>query len=156
MKKLIVVIIAGVILNSCLRDSKKGEMKTIDTSELAEKVVQIAPEKIGSHPGKAVYLKYCMQCHLADGSGVSGIHPPLRPNKWISGDKERLIEIILKGLSGEIEVGDEIYNSLMPPHNHLTDLELANVISYVRSSFGNDLSSISQEEVVAVRQKIKR
>lgn len=153
---MIVVLIAGLILNSCYRNSNKGEIKALDTRVLVEKVEQIAPDNKGSHPGKTVYLKYCMQCHQADGSGVSGLHPPLRPNKWISGDKERLIEITLKGLYGEIKVEGEIYNSLMPPHNHLTDLELADVLSYVRSSFGNDLSSISQKEVVEVRQKLKR
>ena len=148
--------IVGVILVSCGGNTNKKEIKPIDTKSLAEKSVEISSESTAPHPGEAVYRKYCLQCHQADGSGVPGMHPPLWPNEWIGKDKEKLIEIVLNGMSGEIEVDGEIYNNLMPPHSHLTDLELARVISYVRTSFGNELDEVTQKEVATVRQKLKR
>ena len=153
-KKFSVILCVGVILASCAGNSDKKEVKPLDTGSITEEAGKLAPKENVVHPGEAVYQKYCLQCHQADGSGVPGMHPPLWPNKWIK-DKERLIEITLKGLSGEIEVDGEIYNNLMPPHSQLTDLQLANVISYVRTSFGNELGPVTQQEVAKARQKLK-
>ena len=135
MKKLFIAVTVAVIFAACADHSGKKEIKPIDTGDLVNKAEGLDPTPKAPHPGEKVYIKYCLQCHQADGSGIPGMHPPLWDNKWIR-DKEKLIEITLKGLSGKIKVDNEIYNNLMPPHSHLTDLELANVISYVRLSFG--------------------
>ena len=103
------------------------------------------------HPGKEVYDAVCLACHMADGSGVPGMHPPIRNTEWVTGDKERLIDLVLNGMSGEIEVNGETYNSIMPPHSHLTDQQIAHVLSYIRTNFGNDASEIMASEVAKVR-----
>jgi len=84
------------------------------------------------HPGKAVFAKYCLVCHQADGSGVPGMHPPLGPGSWVDKDPNELIAILMKGLSGKVEVNGEIYNSFMPSQAQLTDEEIAAVLSYIR------------------------
>jgi len=109
-------------------------------------------EKTMIHPGKAVYDKYCLACHLADGSGIAGMFPPLTPNPYVN-DKNKIIDVVLNGMSGKIEVNGETYNNFMVPHSHLTDEELANVISYVRTSFGNELEPVTKEEINAARKK---
>ena len=154
MKQFIVVFVVGIIFASCT--GKSGEkVEPLDSEVILHKSESFEGQSNVPHPGESVYRKYCLQCHQADGSGIPGMHPPLSPNNWISGEKEKLIEISLKGLYGEIEVDGEIYNNLMPPHDHLTDLELSKVLSYVRSSFGNKFEAVSQKEVAAVRQKLK-
>jgi mono/diheme cytochrome c family protein len=103
------------------------------------------------HPGKAVYTKYCLTCHQADGSGVPGMHPPLGPGSWTGNDPKELIAIMMKGLSGKIEVNGEIYKSFMPSHAQLTDQEIADVLTYIRISFGNSFDPVDAELVKKVR-----
>lgn len=101
--------------------------------------------------GQGIYKTYCQVCHQADGNGVPGMNPPLTQTEWVLGDKERLIGVVLNGLSGEIEIKGEIYNNVMASHSFLTDKQIADVLTYVRSSFGNDASEVSEEEVAAIR-----
>jgi mono/diheme cytochrome c family protein len=118
--------------------------------------IQETPSKsadMANHPGKKVYDSVCLACHMADGSGVPGMHPPLIETEWVTGDKERLIEITLNGLSGKIEVDGETYNSIMPPHSHLSDKQIADVLTYIRQSFGNNAGEITVEEVQKVRNR---
>jgi len=108
-----------------------------------------------SEQGMALYGKYCLACHQTDGSGVPGMYPPLINTDWITGDKARLIELVLKGQQGEIEVNGKIFKGVMPPHLFLTDEQIASVLSYVRSNFGNRSDSVLSEDVAAVRTKLK-
>ncbi len=101
--------------------------------------------------GKKVYDQYCIVCHQADGAGVPNAFPPLIQTDWVQGDKTRLIEVVLNGLTGEIEVNGETYNSAMTPHDFLSDQEVADVLTYVRKSFGNDADAVTTDEVAAVR-----
>jgi mono/diheme cytochrome c family protein len=59
--------------------------------------------------------------------------------------------VILNGLNGEIEINGEIYNNVMASHSFLSDQQISDVLTYVRSSFGNDASEVTAEEVAAVR-----
>ena len=83
---------------------------------------------------------------------MPGMYPPLSPNKYVK-DKDKMINIVLNGLKGEIEVDGEVYNNLMAPHKQLSDKDLANVISYVRSHFGNDLEPVTEVEIAAGRNQ---
>jgi len=92
--------------------------------------------------GKTVYLKYCLTCHQSNGSGVPGMHPPLGPGSWVGKDPKELITILKYGLSGKIDVNGDQYKSSMPPQSKLTDEEIAEVLTYVRSSFGNNFKPV--------------
>ena len=92
-------------------------------------------------------------CHMGDGSGVPGMHPPLIESDFVNGDPDKLITIILKGLSGKVEVNGEIYNSIMPPQANLTDNQIADVLTFIRGSFGNNSGEITLEQVQKVRNK---
>lgn len=97
--------------------------------------------------GKTVFDTYCLPCHQADGKGVPGMNPPLVKTKWVLGDKKALIVILLKGLDKEIEIKGDTYNNVMPAQSSLTDQEIADVLTYVRNSFGNKASAVSLAEV---------
>lgn len=103
--------------------------------------------------GKKVYVKNCLVCHQADGGGVPGLNPPLGKTDWVTGDKKRLINVILKGLNDPIEVNGEEYANPMPPMNFLSDQEIADVLTYIRSSFGNKASAVTASEVTVQRPK---
>ncbi|MGA1150417.1 MAG: c-type cytochrome, partial [Flavobacteriaceae bacterium] len=97
---------------------------------------------------------YCAACHQKNGKGASGRFPPLNQTDWVTGDKERLIRLTLLGLQGPIEVNGEPYNSTMPQHGFLKDSELASILSYIRTEFGNEASTITPEEIKTVRNSI--
>jgi mono/diheme cytochrome c family protein len=103
--------------------------------------------------GKKVYVKNCLACHMADGGGVPGLNPPLGKTEWVTGDKKRLINVLLKGLNDPIVVNGEEYANPMPAVEYLTDQEIADVLTYIRGSFGNKASAVSPAEVKALRPK---
>jgi mono/diheme cytochrome c family protein len=102
--------------------------------------------------GKKVYSQYCIACHQTDGKGVPGAFPPVASSDWVQGDKTRLINVILKGLEGQIKVNDQTYNSVMPAHSFLSDADIAAVLTYVRANFGNKAGEITEKEVAAQRK----
>ncbi len=108
-----------------------------------------------SGKGEEVYYLYCGVCHQGNGKGASGRFPPLAGTDWVTGDKERLIELVLNGREGPMEVNGVTYNNIMPQHGFLTDRDLAEVLTYIRQNFGNQASAITEEEVSQVRNKQK-
>lgn len=153
--KINTIILLLVILTaaSCGGKKQQSQQKQEQPTEKNVKAGTASGE-MANHPGKKVYDQVCLACHMADGSGVPGMHPPLSETEWVNGDKERLIKITLEGMSGKIEVNGEEYNSLMPPHSHLTDKQIADVLTYIRKSFGNNTSEITIEEVQKVRNNL--
>lgn len=109
--------------------------------------------KASMERGKKVYTTYCLSCHQADGSGVPGLNPPLTGTDWVLGDKKRLINIVLKGMNEPIEVDGDTYENVMASHAFLKDDQIADVLNYVRNSFGNKAAIITPAEVKAVRAK---
>ncbi|MDA1120473.1 MAG: cytochrome C, partial [Bacteroidetes bacterium] len=85
------------------------------------------------------------------GRGAGGRWPPIAETEWVNGNKKRLIGIILNGLQGEIEVNGRAYNDVMPQHGFLKDVEIAQILTFVRQSFGNSADPISEAEVAEVR-----
>ena len=105
--------------------------------------------------GAAVYKNVCITCHQADGGGLPPINPPLIKTTYVLGDKARLSHIVLAGLAEPIEIDGEEYKQHMPAQAHLTDQQVADVLTYVRNSFGNKASAVQVAEVKAVRATLK-
>jgi mono/diheme cytochrome c family protein len=102
--------------------------------------------------GKAVYENVCAACHSSDGLGKPGQAPPLAGSEWVAKDAASLAHVPLAGLNGEIQVKGQAWNLSMPPMGAaLSDDKLAAVLTYIRSSWGNQSSAVSADEVKAVR-----
>lgn len=103
--------------------------------------------------GKKLYGSTCGACHQTDGSGVMGVFPPLAGSEWVTADEERLVKIILHGLTGDIEVDGEMYSGSMPPFGSaLKDAQIAAVATYVRTSWGNKASAVDAATVARIRK----
>ena len=111
-----------------------------------------APSMPAKATGDAVYKKTCITCHQANGEGLPNTYPPLAKSDFIS-DKEKTIAQVIKGYSGELTVNGKKYNSAMPAQQ-LTDEEVAAVLTYVYGNFGNGGTTVTPDEVKAVRGKI--
>lgn len=102
--------------------------------------------------GSRVYVTRCLTCHQQNGQGVSNMYPTLHQTEWTEGDKGRLIRLLLHGVQGPMEVKGTVYNNVMPAHGYLSDDQIAAVLTYIRSHFDNDASSVAPAEVAAVRK----
>jgi nitrite reductase (NO-forming) len=102
--------------------------------------------------GKNLYSRSCIACHQADGTGLANAFPPLAQSDFLNADETRAINIVLKGLSGEITVNGKTFNSSMPAQV-LDDDQIANVLTFVYNSWGNKGAEIRPEMVQAQRQK---
>lgn len=114
-----------------------------------EAVVNTLPQP----DGEQVYTSRCASCHQTNGQGIPGVFPPLAGSEWVTDDKGWLVRIILGGLNGEIEVKGTTYSGAMPPWGqHLSDDEVAALATHVRTSWGNDTTEVTPEEVQKVRE----
>jgi mono/diheme cytochrome c family protein len=104
--------------------------------------------------GKQVYLLQCLACHQADALGVENMNPSLVRSKYVLGDKTVLVRIVLTGMKG-VEIDGDAYHNVMAPHSDLTDQQIADVLTYVRNSFGNKAKAVTASEVKAIRAKTK-
>jgi len=105
--------------------------------------------------GQQLYIKYCLTCHQADGAGVRGMFPPLAENEKITGSSKDLITIVLFGLEGPIEVNGKEYNQVMPAQDYLEDKQISDILTFIRTSWGNKASPVKPEEVEKIRKEGK-
>ena len=111
--------------------------------------------------GKAIYAKdgYCITCHQPDGKGLpSSGFPPLAETKWVTGNEDRLIKLVLKGLHGPIEVNGKKYAGQVPMTpfgGMLNDDEVAAVLTYVRNNFGNKAPAVLPAKVKSIRSAVQ-
>ena len=108
------------------------------------------------HPGKALYKQHCSACHQQDGNGVPNMFPPLTESEYVNGDVKWLVSSLVKGLEGPITVKGVEYDNMMPAVDYLTDDEIANILTFLRSNFGNNSGKVSAEEVNKLREEIKK
>lgn len=105
--------------------------------------------------GKSSYEKGCVACHQVTGQGLPGAFPPLVGSEWVTGDKRKHIEVIIKGLSGPITVKGQSFNGVMPAGGNLgtaiTDEDVAAIATYERNSWGNKAEPVTVDDVRMVR-----
>ncbi|MEY5006291.1 MAG: hypothetical protein RI969_1379, partial [Verrucomicrobiota bacterium] len=106
-------------------------------------------------PGQAIYEALCLNCHQASGQGLTGVYPPLAKSEWVAGEAQALIKLTIHGLSGPTKVLGKDYGLVPMPPMGLDDQQLADVLTYVRSAFGNSAPAVTPAEVNAVRDATK-
>jgi nitrite reductase (NO-forming) len=105
--------------------------------------------------GEQLFRGTCSVCHQPTGQGLPNVFPPLAKSDYLMADKQRAIEVVLKGLSGPVTVNGKQFNSVMPPMSQLRDDEVANILTYVRNAWGNQGDRVTAAEVTETRAKIK-
>jgi nitrite reductase (NO-forming) len=144
--------------------------KQADESYLSEKVADLAPVAAAAEAkaagkltkeqqiaaGGVLFKGTCSVCHQDNGQGLPDVFPPLAKSDYLLKDPKHAIEVALNGLTGKITVNGKTYDSVMPPMSQLNDDEIANILTYVLNSWGNDGGVISKEDVQKVRASTKR
>ncbi|RZL92014.1 MAG: cytochrome c [Variovorax sp.] len=112
-----------------------------------------APASGASIDGRQLFVAKCQACHQASGQGLPGVFPPLAGSSWVKGPAEVSVQILLHGLNGPIEVAGATYNGSMPAFGEqMNDAELAAVLSFIRSEWGNTSPGVEAEHVQVARK----
>ena len=101
--------------------------------------------------GKKVYNQVCVACHQATGLGIPGAFPPLAKSDYLNKDVNRSIKGVVKGLKGPIVVNGQKFNAEMPAQN-LSDQQIADAMTYVYASWGNNKTVVTPAMVKAQRK----
>jgi mono/diheme cytochrome c family protein len=144
--------------------------KQVDEMYLGDKLANLAPVSTAVQStargtltkqqqveaGGLLFKGTCSTCHQDNGQGLQNVFPPLAKSDYLLGDPQRAIAVVLNGLTGPVTVNGSTYNSVMPPMSQLNDDEVANILTYVLNTWGNNGPAISAEQVAKVRATTKR
>ncbi len=97
--------------------------------------------------GKILYTNFCENCHMADGSGLQALIPPLAGADYLANNTSAIPCIIRNGIKGEMTVNGTVYNTEMAGIERLTEFEITNIINYIHTSWGNDLPIVEHLQV---------
>ena len=106
--------------------------------------------------GKARYDQVCGLCHGVDGLGKPGQAPPLAGSEWVNSKGiERVVFVPLEGIGGALAVKGQTWNLSMPAMGAaMSDADLSDVLTYIRSSWGNKQGPVTADDVKAIRAKL--
>ncbi len=110
-------------------------------------------KEIQLEKGKKVFMETCYACHQPNGEGLPDAFPPLAKSDYLMADRDRSIRALIQGLTGPIEVNGKKWDSSMPTLD-FSDEQIANVLTFVRNSFGNQGDPVSLSQVRQVRSQL--
>lgn len=159
--KTLTLLVTILILTSCggtkqENTSSEGPSQKEESASASASVVE-DPVKLQQYivQGKQLYLTYCMNCHQGEGTGLAQLYPPLAGSDYLLSDLPRAACIIKNGAMKEMTVNGKVYNQMMPGNPSLTPLEIAEILTYVSNSWGNEAGISNVKEVEKWLQECK-
>lgn len=134
---------------ACGAESSPQKSGQSDTAVHEAEVAKAAA--VDMEAGEKEYQTHCQACHQTDGTGLPGAFPPLAGNPNLEDNGEMVIENVLTGRSGELQVNGTTYDAVMPAMSYLDDEQVANVVNYVLNAWGNDGGKVTVDQVNAKR-----
>lgn len=98
--------------------------------------------------GRDLYITRCMSCHQEDGNGVKSLMPPLANSDYLKANQANSAKLIHQGTPDEIIVNNIPYLPSMPAHPDLSNLEIAEVLTYINNSWGNEYGFVDSKKVM--------
>ena len=107
--------------------------------------------------GKTLFDTNCSTCHGSNGKGQPGVFPPFAGNTdETAKDDSTMIMVVLNGLNVPKKIMGKTYSGGMPAWSQLSDDDIAAILTYIRSSWGNKAAPVTAKQVAAVRAKLKK
>ena len=161
--KRVVALSLILLLAACAKNGESSSSSSASPSEsptaAASSAVSptssamVAQNGAEASDGAKVYQTNCASCHQATGQGVPGSFPPLAGNPAVVGNATTVIHDVKYGLSGKVTVAGQDYNGMMPAWGQqLSNADIAAVVTYIRSAWGNKASAVTEADVAAVSQ----
>jgi mono/diheme cytochrome c family protein len=113
-----------------------------------------APADARVASGQKVYARHCLTCHQSDGYGVPNLQPAIVGGTWVAGDPRALAMFVMTGGFDSAGRKESDSHNVMPSFRHLSDGELADLLTYIRQRFGNGASPVAASEVAEVRASL--
>lgn len=115
-----------------------------------------ASYQYNAREGETLFGSTCAACHQATGEGIPGVFPPLRGNAAVNDDDPGTqLLTMLNGRHGT-KIGGQVYSGVMPPFgSQFSDVQIADIANYERSSWGNHAKPVTPAEIAALRAKAK-
>lgn len=143
------LIFLGGIFASCSQDKDSGRFDHLDKRtriRLRQYLVE----------GRRLYEVYCSNCHQNDGQGLARLYPPLRGSDYILPNRDKVICGIRYGQEGNIMVNGIEFNQPMPANFNITDLEIAEIATYIFTEFADSLQIVTINEVKEVMERCQK
>jgi mono/diheme cytochrome c family protein len=105
--------------------------------------------------GKDLYIKYCQNCHSANGEGLGELYPALTDTVFLKENKAQLACIIKNGSNKPMLINGKKYDGKMPAFKKIEDIDIAKIIVYITNSFGNKQGMYKFEQVAKDLEKCK-
>jgi mono/diheme cytochrome c family protein len=121
-------------------ESCSSKEKSTDPIKLKQYTVQ----------GEMLYAKYCANCHQKNGSGLGRVYPPVNQSDFIDNNFEKVVCIIKYGVQGELMVNGKVYNQAMPALPQLSDIEVAEIATYLYNNFGRDRGIVDVKQATKI------
>ena len=145
-------IYSGELMDNIYLPEGPGIQSMPTTNEIKESDIPAKSFAEQMEFGKTIYSQTCIACHQAEGQGIPNAFPPLSKSDYLNADVDRAIGIVLHGKTGEITVNGKKYNSVMTKQMISQD-EVANVMTYVYNSWGNNKTVVTPAMVKKVKDK---
>lgn len=103
--------------------------------------------------GKEVYELYCQSCHQENGTGIKDVNPPLAKADYMKNTANDLISIILQGSAMKLTVNGKKFYGSMTSQEYLSDEQIADVLNYIKNSWGNKIPGVITPAMVKAKRK---
>jgi mono/diheme cytochrome c family protein len=100
--------------------------------------------------GQQLYAQHCTNCHQDDGTGFKSLYPPLARSDYMIANPEQVLCIMKYGTGGEMTVNGVTFNQPMPGVPSLTDLEIAEIATYIYNTWGNETGLVSVQDAARI------
>lgn len=100
--------------------------------------------------GEQLYIKHCSNCHQSNGTGLGRLYPPINKSDFMDNNFSKVICLIRNGIQGELIVNGVNFNQPMPGIPSLTDLEVAEIATYIYNSEDHKRGIVEVKEVTRI------
>jgi mono/diheme cytochrome c family protein len=136
-------VFALFLLACCNTENKKDSYQNLDRRDRI-RLMQYMQE------GRRLYTLYCANCHQPEGTGLARLYPPLRNSDYLKANKTSVICGIKYGQKGPITVNGIEFNQIMPPVPNITDLEIAEIATFIYTEFADTAQIITMNDIRSI------
>ncbi|MBT1687692.1 c-type cytochrome [Dawidia soli] len=144
---LIIVALTGSLLSSCSNPKQDGTTGSVPEGNTKFKQYYIQ--------GEQLYTRHCSNCHQKNGTGLGLLFPPLNVSDYMEQNQSEVLCLMRHGKQGELVVNGKSFNKAMPPIPSLTDLEIAEIATYIYNTWNHKQGIIDVREATKVLSDCK-
>jgi mono/diheme cytochrome c family protein len=148
MKSTQLIICSSLVLLLALACSEKKERKEEKEEVHSTSLATLSQKETMYYSnGRKLYKTICANCHMENGEGLGRLIPPLAKSDYLINNRSDLSRALKYGINGPMTVNGVGFNQPMPANPNFTDLEIAEIITYIGNTWGNEMGGFSIEEV---------